>query len=54
MAVCICVCVTVFEPEWASIAPAFGREQASALALLGGPAESVLLLVLLILVLEPF
>lgn len=54
MAVCVCVCVAVFEPEWASVAPVFGREQASALVLLGNAAESVPLLVLLMLFLESF
>lgn len=51
---CVCVHVAVFEPEWASVAPGFGREQASALVRLGNPAASVLLLVLLVLFLERF
>lgn len=44
----LCVCVTVFGPEQASVALIFDRKESSALVLLGNPAESVLILVLLI------
>lgn len=52
MAVCVCGCWVVFEPEQALTEPVVGKEQAPAVVLLGNPAELVLLLVLLTVLLE--
>lgn len=54
MTVRMCWCWDVFEPEQALTAPVVGKEQAPALVLLGNPAELVLLLVLLTVLLALF